>query len=406
MIRLQNVSKDYIGFRGPLDRILSGISFGYLGGRERFSALKDISFECRASEIVGIIGRNGAGKSTLLKIIAGVSQYNRGTMEITGKVRAILELGVGFNPELSGEENVYYNGLLWGYSANEIDLILDDVFEFASLEEFRSTPIKNYSSGMIMRLGFALATATPPEVLIVDEALAVGDAGFQQKCLKRFHEFRKKGTTTLIVSHDLSLLGQLCSRILVLEKGRLVFDGEAQGAIRYYMKLIGSQLDSLQEINLKPISVFQNWSWTICRGEERMPKLLFVGEEVFLIVQFVPKIMIPQLTIGFHLDDSRGVRAFGTNTYQLGYELRDLEPNRVHTVRFRIPLYLGVGKYSLGLSLHEGDSHSSLCYYWEEGLYSFEVERVSIPKFVGIAYLPVQMEYSVSDTESSGIDST
>jgi lipopolysaccharide transport system ATP-binding protein len=247
---------------------------------------------------------------------------------------------------------------------------------------------------MIMRLGFALATATPPEVLIVDEALAVGDAGFQQKCLKRFYEFQSRGTTTLIVSHDLSLLSQLCTRILVMEKGKLVYDGEPISAIQEYMKIIAGGSTGQGSGFLKHLDAFESWNWEIFRGDESYPNLAFVGEELRLVVQFCPKTRIEQLTIGFHLDDSRGVRAFGTNSLQLGEELRSPAVGKMHTLEFRIPLNLGTGKYSLGLSIHEGESHANNCYYWEEGLHSFELERVSVSKFVGIAYLPVELSYS------------
>lgn len=392
MIELKNITKDYIGYSGPWDRILSGLTLGYMGGKVRYRALEDVSFRCSESEILGIIGRNGAGKSTLLKLVTGVSEFNSGSMKINCDVRAILELGVGFNPELSGEENVYFNGLVWGYSVRDIDSIMDGVFSFAGLEEFRDVPIKNYSSGMIMRLGFALATATPPEILIVDEALAVGDASFQQKCLKRFFDYQSQGTTTIIVSHDLTLLSQICTRILVMEKGRLIFDGDPIDAVQAYMKTIADHSWSNQAT--APDEFFEYWSWTLLRQEAKQPILAFVGDVLELEVILKLKKKVPQLTIGFHLDDAKGVRVFGTSSYHLGEMLDDLVVGREYKIRFRIPLHVGVGKYSLGLSLHEGDSHSTNCYYWGENLHSFEVERVNLPKFVGMAYLPVTIEKS------------
>ncbi|MCC5816659.1 MAG: ABC transporter ATP-binding protein [Leptospira sp.] len=389
MIVLENITKDFIGFSSAWDRILSGLSFGYLGGKVRFRALEKISFECKSSEIVGIIGRNGAGKSTLLKLISQVSRFDSGKLQVDGKVRAILELGVGFNPELSGEENVYYNGLVWGFSVAEIGRVMDSVFEFAGLQDFRSTPLKNYSSGMIMRLGFALATATPPEVLIVDEALAVGDAAFQQKCLKRFHDFQDQGTTTLIVSHDLTLLSQICTRIIVMDFGKLIYDGDPISAVQEYMKTIATQ--SGTGGNFQPDEFIEDLQFSLSKKGETSPSLAFVGEEILLEVSFILRQRIEQLTVGFHLDDSKGIRAFGTNSLQLGEELRNLTVGKKTTIQFKIPLNIGVGKYSLAISLHEGESHATNCYFWGEGLYSFEVERIGVPKFVGAAYLPVEI---------------
>ncbi|WCL51303.1 ABC transporter ATP-binding protein [Leptospira sp. GIMC2001] len=390
---LKKVTKDYHGFSGALDRIISGLSFGYLGGKVRFRALNDINLECKPGEILGIIGRNGAGKSTLLKVITGVSGYDSGSIEVSGKVRSILELGVGFNPELSGEENVFYNGLVWGYSTTEIYPVMEKVFDFAGLQDFRNTPIKNYSSGMIMRLGFALATATAPEVLVVDEALAVGDASFQQKCIQRFYDFQKLGTTTIIVSHDLTLLSQLCSRIIVMEKGSIIYDGDSITAVRKYMLTIAGDSNE-GKTDFAIGNRLQKLDWKLVRSGVENPTLFFVGDEVSLQVDFILRETLPQITVGFHLEDASGLKVFGTSSFHLGNFLHDLEPGVVHSVVFHFPLNIGVGKYSLGLSLHKGDSHVTDCYYWGEGLFSFEVERIQVPKFIGMSYLPVRMEYT------------
>lgn len=172
-LKVENLNKVYFGFSGPFQRILNVLSLGFLGNDVKYDALKNVSFEVFSGEIVGLIGRNGAGKSTLLKVLAGVSSYSSGKILKTGSIRSILELGVGFNPELSGEENLYYNGLVWGLNPNEIRSSMDEIFEFSSLTEFKNIPIKQYSSGMVMRLGFALATFSRPDILIVDETLAV-----------------------------------------------------------------------------------------------------------------------------------------------------------------------------------------------------------------------------------------
>lgn len=232
-ILIENLSKDYHGFSRPWKRIIAGLSFGYFGVDSKFTAIRSLGLKIQPGEIVGIIGRNGAGKSTLLKLITGVIQKDKGTLQVNGTVRALLELSVGFNPELSGEENVYFNGLVWGYKPSEIKSLADSIFAFSELEEFRNTPLKNYSSGMAMRLGFSLATAKRPDILIVDEALAVGDASFQQKCLKRIKEFSARGSSILVVSHDLGLVSYFCTRAVLMEKGELLYDGHPKDTIEH-----------------------------------------------------------------------------------------------------------------------------------------------------------------------------
>jgi lipopolysaccharide transport system ATP-binding protein len=398
LIEVKHLTKDYIGFSGPLDRILTSISFGYLGGKIRFRALEDINFTCQKGEILGIIGRNGAGKSTLLKILTGVSSPTTGYVKSLGQIRSILELGVGFNPELTGAENVYYNGLVWGFSLKEIPFVINKVFEFANLQEFKDTPIKNYSSGMVMRLGFALATATIPEVLIVDEALAVGDAIFQQKSLEKFQEFKKQGTSILIVSHDLTLLSQICDRILVLEKGEIVYNGNPILAVQEYMKWIAdtSWKNTIEDKDIKYSPV--EFQWKFLKGPQINPNIVFVGETVTWEVEFNINQPIRQLTIGIHIDHANGVRVYGTNTFQHGILLNDLKVLQKYRIRFEFSMQLAVGKYSIGMSIHEGDSHTSDCYFWGEGMHSFEVERVNLPKFTGLIYLPIQITMSSIDS--------
>ncbi len=393
-IEISNLTKEYLGFSSASKRILAGLTFGYLGIDTRYLALDGISFQAKPGEAIGIIGRNGAGKSTLLKILAGVSQAEAGRLSVNGSIRALLELGVGFNAELSGEENVYYNGLVWGYKPEEIKSLFFEIFEFAGLHEFRNVPLKNYSSGMAMRLGFSLATAIRPEILIVDEALAVGDASFQQKCLKRFEEFLKLGSIVLFVSHDLGLVTHFCKRVLLLDKGKLLFDGSPREGIENYMQLLASDESKVGSLegNATFGSYLSQLQVRICKDQAVLPNICFVGDLVTLEIQFTAALPMESLTVGFHIDDEKGLRIFGTNTKLLGHASLELGLAETMKVAFTFPVNFREGKYSIGIALHKGESHLEGSYLWSESVYNFEVERVNLPKSVGTVYLPVSVE--------------
>jgi ABC-type polysaccharide/polyol phosphate transport system ATPase subunit len=255
VIRVQGVSKAYHIWRSPAAR-LKGAIFTALGSivpplKEFFAAqaaaqfrdfyaLKDISFEVRKGESVGIIGRNGSGKSTLLQIIAGTLQPSAGTVNVNGRVAALLELGSGFNPEFTGRENVFLNGAILGLSRAEIEARFDDIAAFADIGDFMEQPVKTYSSGMMMRLAFSVQTAVDPDILIVDEALSVGDAAFVAKCIKRVSDFLRKGGTLLFVSHDSGLVKQLTSRSLYLDHGRQVAFGDTAAVSLAYTEALSA----------------------------------------------------------------------------------------------------------------------------------------------------------------------
>jgi len=203
---------------------------------DRFSALKDVSFDVRQGEIVGIIGRNGAGKSTLLKIISRVTAPTSGTIKIKGRVASLLEVGTGFHPELTGRENIFLNGAILGMHKGEIEQKFDDIVKFAEIDKFIDTPVKRYSSGMYVRLAFAVAAHLEPEILVVDEVLAVGDAEFQKKCLGKMKEISEVGRTVLFVSHNLGAIQRLCSRCVVLEQGIVSFDSNVNDSVNFYLK--------------------------------------------------------------------------------------------------------------------------------------------------------------------------
>ena len=236
VISVRDLSKVYRLYDKPIDRLKESLNIFHKSYHKEYYALNNLSFDINRGETVGIIGINGAGKSTLLKIITGVLTPSGGTIDVKGKISALLELGAGFNMEYTGIENIYLNGTMMGFSREEVDKKLDDILSFADIGDFVYQPVKTYSSGMFVRLAFAVAINVEPDILVIDEALSVGDVFFQQKCYKKIKELAGK-STVLIVSHDLNAMTKFCERIIVMSAGQKVFDGEPNEAIAKYFKL-------------------------------------------------------------------------------------------------------------------------------------------------------------------------
>lgn len=241
VIQVQNLSKMYKLYEKPSDRLKEALGFSKKKRYKEHYALQNVSFDVKEGECVGIIGVNGSGKSTVLKIITGVLHPTEGEVRVDGRISALLELGAGFNMEYSGLENVYLNGTMIGFTKEEIDSRLSDILAFADIGDFIHQPVKTYSSGMFVRLAFAVAINIDPEILIVDEALSVGDVFFQAKCFHKFDEFKKQGKTILIVSHDLSSIAKYCDRVLLLHRGELLDQGTPKAMIDLYKQLLVGQ---------------------------------------------------------------------------------------------------------------------------------------------------------------------
>lgn len=323
---------------------------------ETLWALREVSFSVEKGEVVGIIGRNGAGKSTLLKILASITEPSEGEVRVYGRVGALLEVGTGFHPELTGRENIYLNGAILGMTRAEIRRKFDQIVAFAEVEPFIDTPVKHYSSGMGLRLGFAVAAHLEPEILIVDEVLAVGDAAFQQKCLGKMSEVAGEGRTVLFVSHNLAAVQGLCKRGIVLEQGRLTFDGAVEAALERY--LMQGSLAAHGEVPLVPhpnrradaTPILQSVRLTDGAG---IAKPIFQsGTPLTIELTVAPPQPLKVPSIGIGVDDPSGVRLFSLiNRYTAsGLQLEQIaQPCRVLCQLTELPLL--PGRYSLSLSV-------------------------------------------------------
>jgi ABC-type polysaccharide/polyol phosphate transport system ATPase subunit len=305
----------------------TAIAKGRRGQYEDFWALKDVSFEIPEGEAFGIIGSNGSGKSTLLKCLAGILTPDRGSLIANGKVAALLELGAGFHPDLSGRENIGLNGAILGMTRKEIDRKFDDIVSFAGLENFIDTPVKNYSSGMVVRLGFAVAINVEPEILIIDEVLAVGDEEFQQRCFQKIEQFRREGRTIIFVSHGLSQVSQFCKNALWLEKGEVQMIGPSYEVVSEYTG-IAHHIEHVEESGISEDPI-DRWG----SGEVRITKVSMFGPDIreshtfnsgeSFNVKIDYEILQPvrELVVGLRITHLHGFNVFGSNTKRRGIEI-------------------------------------------------------------------------------------
>ncbi len=399
--------------------LLSGSLIGDLTPDETFPALRGVSFSVPKGCTYGVIGRNGSGKSTLLKCVAGISRPTEGTVTVDGRISALIELGAGFHPEISGRENIFINGIMLGLSKREVQRRFDEIVEFAEMQEFIDAPVKTYSSGMYMRLGFAVAIHVDPEVLLVDEVLAVGDQGFTLKCLDKFAEFRRRNRTILLVTHTLDLVERFCDQALWLDKGKTRAEGEPKRVVAAYIIDIeraedqelakaeaervaatakpaataaadvetekAAQPDNPVEAGEEPKNMFKASEGRWGTREIEITKVALVGPDgeaghVFqrgepMEVRMTVKAhqVLTDFVFGIGIFNADGVCCYGTNT-----NLEDLQPGTVTgegEVTFSIDsLKMVEGTYRLDLAVHKLDGYP---YDYHRLLYSFRVKSRS-----------------------------
>jgi len=367
--RLGGPRERYSTLRDRLNKLASAPFRALRGSRERseqnppFWALKEVSFEVRPGEVVGIIGRNGAGKSTLLKILSRITEPTEGDVDISGRVGSLLEVGTGFHPELTGRENVYLNGAILGMRRAEIARKFDEIVAFAEVEKFIDTPVKHYSSGMYMRLAFAVAAHLEPEILIVDEVLAVGDVQFQKKCLGKMGDVARGGRTVLFVSHNMQAVQSLCTRGILLREGQVAFNASAVACVRAYLEEANTEHGMAS--TLRPPRPASLLCWIeqarlLSGGEER--SAIVLGDDLEIEVTFAANPPTRNPRLGFVVTDGAGVRVLNSNNRYMPF-IDPPTPISGGIIRCnlgRLPLVAGRYYITLVMGDLSGDYHAVL----------------------------------------------
>ncbi|PYS80470.1 MAG: ABC transporter ATP-binding protein [Acidobacteria bacterium] len=394
-LRVENVSKQYRIYRRPGDRLTESLTRGRLKRHREFWALRNVSFEIKAGTTTGIIGPNGCGKSTLLQIIAGTLEPTEGGVWREGRIAALLELGAGFDPEGTGVENVFMNAALMGFSRRETERLFPSIERFAEIGPFIYQPVKTYSSGMFVRLAFAVAASVEPDILVIDEALAVGDAVFQHRCLRRIKELQERGATVLFVSHDAAAVLALCTRAVLLSAGRVIGDGAPADVLHNYQRIVmereqafedetahaettdddGAVADDGGSAPLRYTYRHGDGTAEIVRAElldaaRRPTEIVETGAPVTVRVRARFQRAADDAVVGFLITDHRGVHAYGTNTKEQQIDFGRLRRGDTVEVSFAFNCWLARGQFSVSLAVHSRDGVS---YDWLDGVLFFQV---------------------------------
>lgn len=398
-IEILNLNKIYKLYENAGYRLREALNPFRRKYHHEFSALKNINITIPKGQVVGIIGRNGSGKSTLLKIITGVLTPTSGTVNVSGKVAALLELGAGFNPELTGRENIFLNGSLMGFSEKEMQARSGEIIEFANIDQFIDQPVKMYSSGMFVRLAFAVAISVSPDILVIDEALSVGDVRFQQKCIRKIREFFDLGKTVIFVGHDLSLINSFCSHCIWINEGEVVASGSPKVITKEYLSFMAYGMTSKikkADVSLNPDGWFGTESFEsfgdknavisslrITEGNGTVCTSILGNETVKIEMRIESKATIDQPIIGFIVKDRLGNHIFGGNTFVHEIEWGPLTAgDTTYSISFRMPS-ISNGDYTLSISLANGTQHDHVQIHWIHDCFQFKVMRPDLRYQIG-----------------------
>ena len=402
-LRVEKLSKQYRIYERPGDRLKESLTRGLLRRHREFWALRDVDFEIEAGTTVGIVGPNGCGKSTLLQIICGTLAPTHGDVWHEGRIAALLELGAGFDPEFTGVENVYMNASLLGLSRRETDALFPAIARFAEIGPFLYQPVKTYSSGMYVRLAFAIAASVEPDILIIDEALAVGDAVFQHRCLRRINELHERGATVLFVSHDAAAVRALCSRAILLKAGSIVADGKPAEVLNVYQKIImereqtydaEARVASKQQLPLDETVAAPSFAYRhgdrsaeiigaeLTDVNHHRVEIIETGESLTLRVLVRFNKNLDDAVVGFLIRNSHGIHAYGTNSKEQQLALGPVRNGDVLEVVFAFDAWLGIDQYSVSLAVHSRDGQA---YDWLDAALFLRVTSTTLIE--GIANL-------------------
>ena len=394
IISVRNLSKTYKLFESQSDRLKEAFNGGRKAYHRKFTALRNINFEVQKGECVGLVGVNGCGKSTLLKAIAGILTPTYGEVHISGRVAALLELGAGFNPEFTGRENVRFQCAIMNIPKLEQERIIRRAVSFANIGDFIDRPVKTYSSGMYVRLAFAVAINVDPDILIIDEALAVGDIGFQNKCMRKIRNFKEDGKTILFVSHDASAVRTLCDRAILINEGAIVLDSHPKEVIDYYNNMIALKKGESEQEDLAKRGgngKIKITNVTLKTSQGVISDTFAVGELATLEIDIEGYSDVNEATVGFCIHDRLGNEVFGSNSFLLNSNLGKIKPEAKRKVVFNIPMEIGINIYTLSVSCHPQDTHLIESYDWINDAYSFKVIASPDRSFVGSCYLEAEV---------------
>ena len=404
-IRVKSLSKQYRIYDRPSDRLKETVTRGRWKAHREFWALRDISFEIEAGTTTGIIGPNGSGKSTLLQIITGTLEPTHGNVWHEGRIAALLELGAGFNPEFTGIENIFMNAALIGFSRRETEALIPEIERFAEIGEFIRQPVKTYSSGMYVRLAFSIAISANPRILIIDEALAVGDAVFQHRCTRRIREMQENGVTIFFVSHDPGAVRALCSRAILLNAGRMESDGKPADVLNHYQKLIMARQEAFDRASPAPVEedadLFVDEEptplhYTYRHGDGsaevlrvelldaagRRIELVESGEAVSVRLRVRFRADVDDPVFGFLIRNRHGIHLYGTNTELQHENIGSVSRGEIVEVTFAFNCWLAPDSYSIAVAAHSPDAVS---FDWLDGALFFQV--MTADRMDGVANL-------------------
>lgn len=370
--------------------------------KEENWVLRNVSFTIAPGEAVGVIGQNGAGKSTLLKLITGTAQPTEGQVTKTGRVAAILELGMGFSPDLTGRQNAFHSAGLMGYSQEQIEAAMPEIEAFAEVGDYFDQPVRTYSSGMQVRVAFAVATAFTPDLLIVDEALSVGDSYFQHKSFDRMRRFRDEGTSIMLVSHSLGDVKALCDRVILIDKGSVLKDGAPDEVIDFYNALIARKENEKLTVEQRRDSA--GWVTTRSGSREAVVSslkledaetgdevaLAMVGQKLKLVLEAEVRASLPSLVLGFMIRDKQGHVVWGSNTWHTKQIQEHVSAGERLRYTLEFTCRLGPGSYSVSPALVSSDTHMVDNFEWVDNLLVFEVMNADHPMFIGSNWLDAE----------------